>query len=125
MQMKLLILSIYSLFSLSANAAKVTDIDSSQLLESNTSDWLILDVRSPEEFLLGHVPQAINIPHDKIEQNMHTLIAYKDKTVVLYCKSGYRANKAGKVLSQLGFSELRHLDGDMSGWQKSGLPIQK
>ena len=123
--MKLLIFSIYSLFSFFANAADIVDIDSSLLHTSNTSDWLILDVRSSKEFLLGHVPKAINIPHDQIEQNMNTLSAYKNRTVILYCKSGYRANKAANVLSQLGFTELRHLDGDMSGWQESGLPIEK
>jgi phage shock protein E len=107
------------------NAADIVDIDSSQLRASNTSDWLILDVRSPKEFLFGHVPRAINIPYDQIEQNMNTLSAYKNKTVILYCKSGYRANKAAGVLSRLGFTELRHLDGDMTRWQESGLPIEK
>jgi rhodanese-related sulfurtransferase len=123
--MKSLIFSIFSLLTFSANAAKIIDIDSSHLLASDTSEWLILDVRSPEEFLLGHVPQAINIPHDQIKQNLNTLNAYKNKTIVLYCRSGYRAGKAAEVLSQLEFTQLRHLDGDMNGWQKSGLPIEK
>ena len=125
MQMKLLLFSFLSLFSLSANAAEIIDIDSSQLLTSNTSEWLILDVRTPEEYLAGHVPRAINVPHDQIEQNLDDLLAYKNKKVVLYCRSGFRANKAAIVLTQLGFTQLTHLEGDMNGWHKSGLPIEK
>jgi rhodanese-related sulfurtransferase len=44
---------------------------------------------------------------------------------VLYCRSGYRAAKAGDILIKSGFSKVRHLEGDMLGWEKSGNKIEK
>lgn len=125
MRLKTLLLSIFSVFSFASFAEQIVDISSHQLQQADKKDLLILDVRSPEEFAAGHVPHAINIPHTEIQQNIERLLGYKDKTVVVYCRSGYRAGKAGNILVENGFSEVQHLEGDMLGWEKSGNPIEK
>jgi rhodanese-related sulfurtransferase len=57
----------------------------------------VLDVRAPEEYVTGHVPGAVNIPHDQIAARLAEVP--KDRDVVLYCRSGRRAAMAGEVLS--------------------------
>jgi rhodanese-related sulfurtransferase len=123
--MKLFYLLFSSLFGFFVSAANISDISGQELLSLDTSDWLILDVRSAQEYQQGHVPGAINIAHTDISQQVDQLLPFKDNTIVLYCRSGYRANKAATVLLGMAFSKLKHLDGDMLEWQKSGAPIKK
>jgi rhodanese-related sulfurtransferase len=82
----------------------------------------VLDVRTPEEYAQGHVPGAVNIPHDQVAARLADIP--KDKDVVLYCRSGHRAGIAAGVLSAQGYTHLLHLDGDMNGWTANSRPIQ-
>ncbi|MDH4234717.1 MAG: rhodanese-like domain-containing protein, partial [Gallionella sp.] len=87
---------------------------------------LILDVRSPQEYAEGHIPGAVNISFDQLSSRLAEIGSYKDKDVVLYCKSGRRAGIAANTLQAAGFSKLLHLDGDMNAWLSKGdLPIKK
>jgi rhodanese-related sulfurtransferase len=82
----------------------------------------VLDVRAPEEYVTGHVPGAVNIPHDQIAARLAEVP--KDKDVVLYCRSGRRAAMAGEVLSGNGYTRLQHLEGDIMGWQEKQRPVE-
>ncbi len=88
-------------------------------------DILVLDVRSPEEFGEGHVPTAINIPFNEIEEQQDRLAAYKDKDILIYCRSGRRAGWAQSTLDKLGFKRVYHLQGDMNAWYESKLKIEQ
>jgi phage shock protein E len=123
--LKKLLLSLLSIISFSSFAGDLVEISAQQLNSSNTENWLILDVRTKEEFLQGHVPGAINIAHDQISDNLDKLLGYKDKPVVVYCRSGFRAAKAAKILMSEDFQQVNHLEGDMLGWEKSGFDIEK
>lgn len=83
----------------------------------------VLDVRTPEEFASGHVPGAVNIPHDELAQRLAEVP--KDRDVVLYCRSGRRAQVAGEVLAGNGYSRLQHLEGDMVAWVEKGRPVEQ
>lgn len=122
---KSLFLSVLSVISFSSFASEVKDISADELLAADTSSWLVLDVRSEKEFNSGHVPGAVNIAHSEIANNLQSLLAYKDKPVVVYCRSGFRAGKATDILISEGFSQLMHLQGDMLNWQKAGHTIEK
>jgi phage shock protein E len=74
----------------------------------------LVDVRSPAEFAGGHLPGAINIPVDFIEQRAGE-IGPKTTPVVVYCASGGRSAYARTVLLKQGFSEVVNL-GPMSAW---------
>jgi rhodanese-related sulfurtransferase len=76
---------------------------------------LVVDVRSPDEYVAGHVPGAVNIPHDQIASRLAEVP--KDRDVVLYCRSGRRTEMAGQVLTSNGYTRLQHLEGDIMGWQ--------
>jgi rhodanese-related sulfurtransferase len=82
----------------------------------------VLDVRSPEEFAAGHVPGAVNIPHDQVASRLAEIP--KDKEVVLYCRSGRRSGLAAEALEANGYKDLRLMQGDMPGWEKAGLPVE-
>ncbi len=82
----------------------------------------VLDVRTPKEFAEGHVPGAVNVPHDQVASQLAQIP--KDKDVVLYCRSGRRAGLAAGVLEANGYKELKQLQGDMEAWLKDGRPVE-
>lgn len=108
--------------------AQVADIAQFELMQRiNTNRaGLILDVRSPEEYAEGHVPGAINIPHDQLAARLAEISAHKNSDIVLYCRSGGRVGIAAGILQAAGFSKILHLAGDMGGWLLNGnLPVKK
>lgn len=82
----------------------------------------VLDVRTPKEFAEGHVPGAVNVPHDQVASQLAAIP--KDRDVVLYCRSGRRTELAGEVLRANGYTKLEHLQGDMQAWLKDGRPVE-
>jgi rhodanese-related sulfurtransferase len=86
---------------------------------------LLLDVRSAAEFADGHVPGAVNIAHDSLQGNEAVLSGWKDKTVILYCRTGRRSTLAAEVLQKAGFSDVRLLDGNVQGWTDKGFSLEK
>lgn len=83
----------------------------------------VLDVRTPQEYAEGHVPGAVNVPHDQLASRLAEVP--KDKDVVLYCRSGRRAGMAADVLAANGYKHLSHLEGDMNAWVEKGRPVVK
>jgi rhodanese-related sulfurtransferase len=83
----------------------------------------VLDVRTADEYVAGHVPGAVNIPHDQIAARLAEVP--KDRDVVLYCRSGRRAALAGEALADNGYARLEHLQGDMLAWVEQGRPVEK
>lgn len=88
-------------------------------------DLVVLDVRTPAEYAAGHVPGAVNVPHDQIEARLDELAALREKDVVVYCHSGRRAALAVETLTRHGFTRLEHLSGDMQGWSAEHRPVEQ
>ena len=78
------------------------NVTSEKTLEDilKTNNYLIVDVRTKEEYDSGHVVDAINIPYDEIDDNT-TLD--KTKTIIVYCRSGKRSGIAYNTLKELGY----------------------
>jgi len=112
---------------LPAWAGDTTTIGQDVLAEkmSAGADLLILDVRSPGEYAEGHVPGALNIPHDQLESRLAELAGDEDAEVVVYCRSGRRAGIALDLLSKAGFGRLYYLEGDFPGWSAAGRPVER
>lgn len=106
------------------NAPKVMDISQEEFISSPPANVLVLDVRTPAEYDAGHVPHAVNIPHDQLAGRLDELDATPDQPIVVYCKSGARSAKAASVLLAAGYDNVHHLTGDMDGWRASGRPIE-
>jgi phage shock protein E len=107
-----------------AGAPEVKELDQQTLLSSPPEGALILDVRTQGEFDSGHVPGAMNIPHDELSSRLAELDSEKGEPVVVYCRSGKRAGMASTVLLGAGYTNVLHLTGDMNAWQANGLPIE-
>ena len=94
------------------------------LLDQKSTDYLVLDVRSPDEFAAGHLPGALNIPLAELTAKLATLP--KNKTIVTYCGgiTCQLAPKAALELAQKGF-QVMELFGGIQDWKDKGFPIQK
>ncbi|MFG1609697.1 rhodanese-like domain-containing protein [Actinoplanes sp. NPDC049265] len=78
----------------------------------------LLDVRTPAEFETSHIPGAYNVPLDLLREHREELRAHLDEDVVLVCRSGARATRAGQSLAEAGLPNLKVLDGGMIAWQQ-------
>ncbi len=85
---------------------------------------LVLDVRTREEYAQGHIPGAINIPHDELPTRLAELPIAKSEEVVVHCHSGRRAQLAEGTLRGSGYSNIRDLKGHWQGWQAARLPTE-
>lgn len=83
----------------------------------------LLDVRSPEEFAQGHLPGAINIPLEELEQRLAELAA--DQEWVAYCRGPYcvLSHNAAALLRAKGF-KVRRLEQGFTDWQAAGLGVE-
>ena len=99
--------------------------DASQLLTDNegSTDFIILDIRTPEEFNSGRVAGSVNI--DFYESSFASELDKldKDKTYFVYCNSGNRSGSAMGTMRDLGFVDVYDLDGGIQAWYSSGFNI--
>jgi rhodanese-related sulfurtransferase len=95
----------------------------SERMESGDTELLVLDVRSTAEFDEGHIPGAINIPHDVLGERIAELGPVGERDVVVYCRSGRRAEIALETLKGAGFNRLFHLEGDYLRWSEEGRSV--
>ncbi len=105
----------------------ITTISQTELMQRIEADHahLILDVRNPGEYKRGHIPGAINIPHDRLDSRLIEIVSHSNRDVVLYCGSGVRVDIAANILQSAGFSKLLHLEGDMNSWLRNSMPVAK
>ncbi|MGL5312400.1 MAG: rhodanese-like domain-containing protein [Peptostreptococcaceae bacterium] len=89
-----------------------TNIDIIKLNEmiNSNEEFLLLDIREEEEFEERFIPKAVNIPLNKLLFNIDDIEDYKEKKVVVYCRSGHRSITACNLLSMEGFENLFNLE---------------
>jgi phage shock protein E len=99
--------------------AKYQDIearDFSVAFEEQKDNYVLVDVRTDEEYAEGHIPGTVHIPHDQMERRFTELLNHKDEPILLICRSGRRSVIAAEILSAQGFSKLYNLKGGMLEW---------
>ncbi len=87
---------------------------SSQISSKDATDYLksgamVIDVRNANEFDSGHLMQASNIPLDRIEMTVLSVLRDKNKVLLLHCSSGVRSRMAKKKLEELGYKNVFNL----------------
>ena len=119
-------LIILVLFTIFAQAA-VKSIKPQEVLKllQNKQAPLILDVRSEQEFIDGHIEGAVNISYDLLIEKNEALTAYKERDIIVYCRSGRRTQIAYKILQEQGFTKLIDLNGHLILWNKRNYPLIK
>lgn len=95
-----------------ASVHVISSQDAMEMME-NESDYVIVDVRTPEEFNASHIPNAINIPVETIEDKPQEL-SDVNQLILIYCRSGNRSNQAANKLAQLGYTNLYDFGGIMN-----------
>lgn len=75
------------------------------------SGYIILDVRTPEEFAQRHIPGAINVPNEIIETEALSQLPDKDQLILVYCRSGNRSKQASEKLVALGYTNVVEFGG--------------
>jgi rhodanese-related sulfurtransferase len=91
----------------------------------NNEDVVVLDVREAAETIGGKIARAIQIPVSAVAKRVGELEKHKDKTLLVYCKSGARAGIACKELGKHGFEKVYSLNGGLVAWQEAHLPLSK
>ncbi len=91
----------------------------------NQGSTLVLDVREDKEFAAGHLPRARNIPLKELAQRVDEIAKFKERAVVLTCRSGPRSSAAGRVLKRAGFTTVYQLKGGVSAWEQASLPLER
>jgi len=100
-----------------------TDATQARLPAISVSDfqkrfYVLVDVRTPEEFASGHLLGAVNIPLSELQDNLAAWIPRlpRDVPLVLQCKSGVRSTRAAGLLLKAGFRNVLNLDGGITDW---------
>lgn len=97
------------------------------LIQGNEDNlnFVILDVRTPEEFLGEHIENAVNLDYysDTFRNDLDKLD--KNKTYLIYCRSGSRSEKALNIMKELNFKEVYNVSGGIIKWKSEGLPTTK
>jgi len=91
----------------------------------NSGEALVLDIRDNGEFNGGRIPKSKNIPLADLDKRIDDLARFKDKPVIITCRTNTRAGAAARLLKAKGFSNVRQLDGGFTAWQRASLPVEK
>ena len=85
--------------------------DEAQVLMQKERDYLVLDVRSPEEYAEGHIPHAINIPMEQFGEDPPKELPDRNQTIFVYCVKGIRSMNVANRLAHMGYKNIIEMGG--------------
>ena len=91
----------------------------------NREDAVVLDIRDEKDFKQGHILNAIHVPIKSLEQKLNKIEKYKEKPVIVSCRTGQQSQNACGLLAKKGFQRLYNLKGGVLAWQGANLPLAK
>jgi len=89
----------------------------------SSEKYVLVDVRTAEEFIDGHIEGALNIDYFSATFSDDISKVGFEIPVLLYCRSGNRSSKAMKIMNELGFKEVYNLEGGIKGWISENNPV--
>ncbi len=98
-----------------AEYRQVSSAEAAAMMETE-KNYVILDVRTPEEFAEGHIPGAVNIPNERIGDSEISELPDKAQLILVYCRSGNRSKQAAGKLAALGYTNIVEFGG-IKSWQ--------
>ena len=104
------------------NSYRQISMDEAVTMMAEESGYIILDVRTPEEFAEKHIPNAINVPNETIGTDEISQLPDKNQLIMVYCRSGRRSKEAAEKLVKLGYTNIVEFGGiiDWKGETVSG-----
>ena len=91
-------------------------MDEAKALMEESEGYILLDVRTKEEYESGYIPGAINIPLSDINENVVSSLPDKSQMILVYCRSGNRSKQASDKLSRLGYTNIIEIGG-INSWK--------
>jgi len=107
---------------------KLSGVEQADTLKATrlfNDDALILDVREDKEYAAGHIPKAKHIPLGNLSSRIHELDKYKNKPILVSCRSGQRSARACGMLKKAGFETVFNQSGGIIAWERANLPVEK
>ena len=104
--------------------SRIQETDASGAAALLTQGYMILDVREPEEYKQGSVPNALHIPRGILESNIENHIPDYEQPIVVMCASGVRSVFATETLHQMGYTTVVSMDGGFNQWKQIGLECE-
>ena len=89
---------------------RITASQAKEMMDAN-QEFVLLDVRTPEEFTEGHIEGAILIPYAEIAARAATELTEKDMLILIYCRSGRRSEEAARTIIELGYTNVYDFGG--------------
>ena len=86
-------------------------MDEAVKMMEEESDYIILDVRRPDEYAEKHIPNAINVPNETIGKDEIPELPNKEQLILVYCRSGNRSKQASEKLVKLGYTNIYEFGG--------------
>ena len=93
------------------NSYRQIDMDEAVDMMAQETGYIILDVRRPDEFAAGHIPNAINVPNESIGTSEISELPDKNQLILVYCRSGRRSKEASEKLVKLGYTNIVEFGG--------------
>ena len=93
------------------NRYRQITMDEAVIMMEREQGYIILDVRRPDEFAVGHIPNAINVPNESIGTDEISELPNKDQLIMVYCRSGRRSKEASEKLVNLGYTNIVEFGG--------------
>lgn len=87
------------------------DAEAAKKIMDEESDYVILDVRTQDEYDQGHIPGAVLLPHDVVSKEAEKILPRKDQLVLVYCRRGNRSKQASQALVDLGYTNVVEFGG--------------
>lgn len=91
----------------------------------NHKNALVLDVREQAEYDAGHVLNSKLIPLGKLKERLGELKKYRERPIIIVCRTENRSSSACVLLGKEGFAQTYNLSGGIVAWQKANLPLEK
>jgi len=93
--------------------------------DAENQTFIIIDIRTPEEYTNGHIENAINLDYYSKTFRDELNKLDKNKTYLIYCRSGHRSGMALGIMNELGFREVYNMLGGITQWKAEGFPTTK
>lgn len=105
------ILGAWIIFRNYSNKKLRMDPQEAKMKLDSTKGIVLLDVRTPEEYMEKRIPKSISIPLNNLQAQASSKLPNKDAEILVYCRSGNRSASAVRILSKLGYSNVKNIGG--------------
>ena len=102
------------------DSSEINIISDTQFIEIQETDYVLVDVRTVEEYESGHIQDAVNFDFYSESFQKEILSLNKSSSIILYCRTQNRSTKTANYLKDNGYKEITVLEGGITSWVKNG-----